>query len=643
YRLLSRGWKAHVLPNDFVYHRGETSFGIDALKPHVGIFYQRWNTEHEAALLVESQADSLAWFRDAATNDVAKDQLKSLKQFARERFRQRLKNAKGATTATVALSLYALTEFFDEVCMALIDLKQSHTEVLAVAEGEMPMIRRLPVKTFVLSQLHHPELSAYLADAERYGQVRYLQDYRNSSDKFRATFHQLAKSRDSLEALPIGGQLECSIHERVLVVAPDYAVSGGIFVIAEFIAALKKNGMQVVVATPRGARHPPNHNYGAELYSLEYLTHKNGQPFALMVVTCWESLFWASRIPAERFLWLAQSIEEYFVDPERLSERLRIIAPYLVRGVQVISVSHWIQTVLSVRFGINSTLIENQLSPLVDWSQYPRVRDWESIREPEDASVVVEGSCAKFKNLEEAIDIVEHLGFVRKTLIFAGSLEDRNFLENRDLSGWTVLNNIDREDVLKRFSEADILVRTSALDSFGFAPLEMMATGGLVMIKPYQGAPGHCMNGYNALFFSDASDLRSHFARQKESGSSYFKKIAENGLSFAEARIGVAQEAYVKAVRDILQTVTDPMLAAALQLLCSWRNVGMNAWPQLESAIGRAHNIGAGVVDQVSTKGQRVNMAPLRYRLVDAIVLKGIKRLIPVELYKSLKIVLEKL
>jgi hypothetical protein len=69
----------------------------------------------------------------------------------------------------------------------------------------------------------------------------------------------------------------------------------------------------------------------------------------------------------------------------------------------------------------------------------------------------------------------------------------------------------------------------------------------------------------------------------------------------------------------------------------------MQAWPQLESAIGKAHNIGVGVVDQSSTKGQRVNLAPLRYRLIDAIVLRGIKRLIPVEFYKSLKIVLEKL
>jgi GT2 family glycosyltransferase len=639
YRLLSGGFEALVVPNSFVYHRGESSFGVLAHKGHLKSFYERWGATHKAAMEAEEKFDTLAWLRMWGATQTVSSHFLAAQTAARDALLEKIKHGEaGKPLAFVFLSNSALLERFDDVCFALLDLLNHHTDVFAFVENEDVFSRRLPVKTFCWENAQERNFFEYWGRLSKHCPVNYFCDFIHDKEYYSPAAAMLNISSDKMQPLFAASLVSHPKNSQLIVIAaPDYTVSGGIFVIKEFAHALRSAGFEVLIATPSGPKHPDNIQYESKPVSLEYLSMEIKAPIELLVFTWWESLFWASMIPTKRFLWLAQSIEEFFVPEEQAEERIKILAPYLLRGIEVIAVSPWIQAQLSVRFGIESQLILNQIPGDFDWKALHCLRDWKKIKSPSDASVVIEGSFSPFKNLGEAIALVNSLNFRKKTLIYAGNVDDQTNLSKLPSQGWRVLNNIARTKVLEEFKNSDLLIRTSLLDSFGFAPLEMMATEGLVMVKHYQGAPGLCHNGVNSICFQTVEDIHAAFRMQVETNGEYFSALAKEGYEFSQAFIGTANARYVTYVKEILTKPADLGKAAAIQLLGRWRTIGQSEGEWAEKEIAMKYGFIQSLPDDMPGKRKIISFKPLRYRIADAIVLGIFKRLFPKSFYQFLK------
>ena len=63
------------------------------------------------------------------------------------------------------------------------------------------------------------------------------------------------------------------------------------------------------------------------------------------------------------------------------------------------------------------------------------------------------------------------------------------------------MHKVPYEEVAKVYQNADILLKSSLLESFSYPPLEMMATGGLVVVTPNNGNVEFIKDNENCLFY----------------------------------------------------------------------------------------------------------------------------------------------
>ena len=148
--------------------------------------------------------------------------------------------------------------------------------------------------------------------------------------------------------------------------------------------------------------------------------------------------------------------------------------------------------------------------------------------------ILIEGDCnAKYKNVDESFKIIENL--------------DRNKYEvwyltnNGQPKEWykldKFLNSIPHDQVINIYEECDILLKSSWLESFSYPPLEMMATGGYVIVVLNGGNKEYLKDGENCTIYKlgDINDAINSINRLV-SDKQLQKHLYENGLITAQKR-----------------------------------------------------------------------------------------------------------
>lgn len=647
YRLLQEGWRAEVVPNAFIYHRGEGSFGSNAEKSHVGKFWERWGKIHEKAVVIEEKQDTLTWLRIANCYDLQPIVLSELQKVRSNKYSKNRCN----NLLVLNIDQCQLIDNFDKIATSICELKSQWSEVAVLLPESRKRQRQLPTKTFYFNGTHCSALERFLDEANPSEiSVSTIGDFRDPQFEQQSVWIRKKATNDK----------QINSNPRVVVFAPDFQASGGIFVIQEFCRASAANGFTVDIVTPSGFLLKENRKYGFPCYSVEDFGATQAEFCDLVVLTWWETFFWAAgRVATGRVLWLCQSLENALyagiTGANARIQDMRSTTLYALKGHHVITVSPWLSAILDARYGIQNTLICNTLSDDIPWCKYQRIRNWESILSPADAHVLVEGTFAKHKDLQTAIEYCDTLGFASRTLL-CGHIEDERDRINLKERGWKVISGIPREEVAAEMSKADILLRTSKLDSFGFAPLEMMATGGLVMVRHYQGAPGLCHDGETAICFENITDIELAFQKQQLSKGLWFKEISDRGLNLALTGTGKSEKEYKQFVSEILQCSSKPEQTSAFFLLMAaldmsryfeefriiesrFQNLFQSSVPAARAFAHPVYYIKNGKEEKPENQLEkqiilRKNLLPLRYRIVDLIVLGGIKRIIPTTFYR---------
>lgn len=276
-------------------------------------------------------------------------------------------------------------------------------------------------------------------------------------------------------------------------VLPSTNVSGGIMVAIKHGLILKKHGYDVTMINLNLETKNDSKVFEGDEYL--YVVPENRTLFSarvdVMTATMWLTLdFVRNYANCINKKYLVQNMERGFYLPGRF-ERINSTATYNRRlGIDYITISRWCERWLKEEFGNTVKYAPNG----IDLSIFEvKKRKFDG-----KIKILIEGNCKDhYKNVDESFRIVEKLDKDKYEI---------NYLSyEKEPKDWYRVDNfyhkVPHSEVGKIYQDSDILIKTSILESFSYPPLEMMATGGLVVVVPNDGNSEYLVDGENCLLY----------------------------------------------------------------------------------------------------------------------------------------------
>lgn len=245
--------------------------------------------------------------------------------------------------------------------------------------------------------------------------------------------------------------------------------------------------------------------------------------------------FWASVDMVDGYKYMKENgkklylVQNFEPDFYKLTDknRLKTLATYSNPRLIPITISKWCKGWLADNFGRKASYAPNGID-ISRFTYKDRKLDKRKIK------VLIEGdSSSDYKRVDESFEIANKL--------------DKNKYEvsymsyNAPPKDWYSVDNVyikvPYEEVGDIYASHDILIKSSILESFSYPPLEMMATGGVVVLVKNDGNAEYVKDGVNALCYrsgniDEALDKIKYIAEDKKA----FYKIARKGREVALSR-----------------------------------------------------------------------------------------------------------
>lgn len=287
------------------------------------------------------------------------------------------------------------------------------------------------------------------------------------------------------------------LRKNACFVLPSTNVSGGIMVAIKHGLILKKHGYDVTMINLNLETKNDSKVFEGDEYL--YVVPENRTLFSaridVMTATMWLTLdFVRNYANCINKKYLVQNMERGFYLPGRF-ERINSTATYNRRlGIDYITISRWCEKWLKEDFGNTVKYAPNG----IDLSIFEvKKRKFDG-----KIKILIEGNCKDhYKNVDESFRIVEKLDKDKYEI---------NYLSyEKEPKDWYRVDNfyhkVPHSEVGKIYQDSDILIKTSILESFSYPPLEMMATGGLVVVVPNDGNSEYLVDGENCLLYKQGN------------------------------------------------------------------------------------------------------------------------------------------
>ena len=245
-----------------------------------------------------------------------------------------------------------------------------------------------------------------------------------------------------------------------------------------------------------------------------------------LVATMWFTVFDAKKYgKCDDVRYLVQNLESGFYKPDD-KDILKANSSYLVSNVKYITISKWCQKWLKDDF-----LKESQYAPNgIDLSKFPyKERDFSG-----KIKILIEGDPGVYyKNVDESFKITNELPRDKYEVYFLSY--------NAEPKDWYKVDKfyhkVSHNEVYKVYQEADILLKSSILESFSYPPLEMMATGGICVVAPNGGNIEYLEDEKNCLLY-EQGNIKDAIEKIERivNDSKTRKKLIDNGLKTAKNR-----------------------------------------------------------------------------------------------------------
>lgn len=250
--------------------------------------------------------------------------------------------------------------------------------------------------------------------------------------------------------------------------------------------------------------------------------------FDVLVATLWDTLDFALRYPkVKEIFYLVQMYEIDFYKFESPGRYWAASTYHKVPRVNYLTISQWCKDWLDEEFGVRARYIPNGLDTK---RFYPCERDWNS----EKIRVLIEGDCkSDYKNVDESFDITNGLDPEKYEIWYmnyTGASKSFYRIDNN-------LGYVPQDEIANVYRSCHILLKSSDHESFSYPPLEMMATGGIVIARKNEGNAEYLEDGENCLIYPSDNPLAARDLIQRVVNDEQLREILiENGKATAQKR-----------------------------------------------------------------------------------------------------------
>lgn len=276
---------------------------------------------------------------------------------------------------------------------------------------------------------------------------------------------------------------------RVAFLVNDLQLSGGVGVVIHHARQLTRHGHDVSLVLVR-EQDLPHWGYDA-LDGLHVLSLVEAQDrrFDVAVATWWETTYSLFTIPAERYAYFVQSLEDRFYEPEmeqRLGAALTLDLP-----VSFITEARWIRdTLAELRPDAACYFVRNG----IDKAIFPAAEAVEPrLRGP--LRILIEGNpSVALKGIQDAVASVAAMRAPRHVTVvtseheaFAGGGVDR------------VVGPVPHREMAALYAETDVVLKLSRVEGMFGPPLEGFHLGATCVVTEVTGHEEYVQHGWNGL------------------------------------------------------------------------------------------------------------------------------------------------
>ncbi len=300
----------------------------------------------------------------------------------------------------------------------------------------------------------------------------------------------IKKSITTYSGLGISKYILSKLVRNFAFVLPTTNISGGVNVVVKHCNILRENGYDPMIIN---MDKPSDNiiNADGEVNVVSNITSNIIARFDTMIATLWATLIFVKEYHSvKNRKYLVQGFETDF---GKIGQGMRITANATYNSmdyIKYITVSKWCQKWLKENYEKNALYAPNG----IDIKRFEiKERSFKG-----KIKILIEGNPDDFfKNVDESFKIVEKLDknkFEIHFLSYQGKRKDWYWVDK-------FYHKIPHDEVGKVYNEADILLKSSFLESFSYPPLEMMATGGVCVVVKNDGNVEYLKDKQNCLFY----------------------------------------------------------------------------------------------------------------------------------------------
>ena len=213
--------------------------------------------------------------------------------------------------------------------------------------------------------------------------------------------------------------------------------------------------------------------------------------FDTMVATLWTTLDFVLRYPnVLNRSYLVQNFETNFADYGAAMKKIANSTYNSYVPVNYLTISKWCENWLRDDYEKESKYAPNGIN--LDKFRFKKRNFNGKIK------ILVEGNSDDYyKNVDESFKIVDKLDkdkYEIHFLSYQGEPKKWYYVDK-------FYHKVPYDKVGEIYGSCDILIKSSILESFSYPPLEMMATGGIVVVAPNEGNVEYLKDGENCLFY----------------------------------------------------------------------------------------------------------------------------------------------
>lgn len=318
------------------------------------------------------------------------------------------------------------------------------------------------------------------------------------------------------------------MNPNIVFILPVLQISGGALVILKHCVILKEAGYDVTIINQGDEKDCWIEKDGNNIAVVNYRDVSIAATIDKAVATLWTTVHFFEEYPKIKQCYY--NVQNFETDFYESGEWFKIEANRTycsLLPIKYVTISKWCQNWLRDKYGKEAEFAPNGI--YVE-RFYPVKRDWNGRK----VRILVEGNSNDYyKNVDESFRIVDMLDKEKYEIWFMSYL-------GKPKEGYYVdkfLHKIPYEEVPNVYRQCDILIKSSILESFSYPPLEMMATGGYVVVAPNDGNIEYLRDKENCLFYQH-DDLQTAVNAIENilSDQKLQNILYENGIETARSR-----------------------------------------------------------------------------------------------------------